>query len=544
MKRIIGLKLLCFLTAIPLFWGCNDSLLIENDPTVENKIQVEDGVQNMENAKYYWYEGEKIYLEEIPEKEYVVFKKKDLQELSSLKSRSSSPLFKGEFQELKLTGIVLSDKAATEKDNIMWGITERNLKSAITGEIPAIIYKSPFYKSSLGEEIGISHLFYVKLKSEKDKDKLIELAIKNNVEIIGNNEFMPLWYTLSCDNESAGDALQLANEFYESSLFEFAEPDIIGNFAVNTNDTYFTKQWNLKGSNSINWVSAYALTQGANVKVAIIDTGIELLHPDLTNVMPAYDLVQGWWYATNIYNQHGTACAGIIGATANNNKGIAGIAPKVAIESYAHNFETQPNAGQQLASGIALASRSADVISCSWGGPTSSMITDAIRYDAGWGRNGKGTVVVFATGNDSRNRVSFPANCHSSVIAVGAIGQNGRRSSFSNYGTELDIVAPGEYIPTTDLLYGYGYDTSDYTMNFDGTSAACPHVAAVAALILSVNKNLTAQEVKDIIEKTAKKVDSYSYTTVSGRPNGTWNGEVGYGLVDAYNAVLEATRRL
>ena len=84
------------------------------------------------------------------------------------------------------------------------GITERNLKSAITGEIPAIIYKSPFYKSSLGEEIGISHLFYVKLKSEKDKDKLIELAIKNNVEIIGNNEFMPLWYTLHATMNQLG----------------------------------------------------------------------------------------------------------------------------------------------------------------------------------------------------------------------------------------------------------------------------------------------------------------------------------------------------
>ncbi|MFQ9317599.1 S8 family peptidase [Dysgonomonas mossii] len=536
--------MLCCLAVIALFCGCNDSLLIENDPTVETKNQAEDGVQTMENAKYYWYEGEKIYLEEIPEKEYVVFKKKDLQELSSLKSRSSSPLFKGEFQELKLTGIVLSDKATTEKDNIMWGITESNLKSAITGETPAIIYKSPFYKSSLGEEIGISHLFYVKLKSEKDKDKLIELATKNNVEIIGNNEFMPLWYTLSCDNESAGDALQMANEFYESGLFKFAEPDIIGNLAVNTNDTYFSKQWNLSGSNSINWVSAYALTQGENVKVAIIDKGIEQLHPDLANVLPAYDLVEGWWYATNIYGEHGTACAGIIGATANNNKGIAGIAPKVAIQSYAHNFGTQPNAGQQLASGIALASGSADVISCSWGGPTNSFITDAIRYNAGWGRNGKGTVVVFATGNDGRSSVSFPANCHSSVIAVGAIGQNGRRSSFSNYGTELDIVAPGEYIPTTDLLYGYGYDSSDYTMKFNGTSAACPHVAAVAALILSINKNLTAQEVKDIIEKTAKKVGGYSYTTVSGRPNGTWNGEVGYGLVDAYNAVLEARKRL
>ncbi|WP_299090758.1 S8 family serine peptidase [uncultured Bacteroides sp.] len=542
MNRFVGLKIFCCLTVIALFCGCNDSFLIENDPTVEKSIQVEDGI--MENTKYYWYEGEKIYLEEIPEKEYIVFKKKDLQELSLLKSRSSSPISKEEFQELKLTGITLTDKAATEKDKVMWGITESNTRSAIVGDIPAIIYRSPFYKSSLGEEIGISHLFYVKLKSEKDKEKLIELATINNVEIIGFNEFMPLWYTLSCDNESAGDALQMANEFYESGLFEFAEPDLIGNFKLTTNDTYFSNQWNLNGSNSINWVSAYALTQGASVNVAIIDSGIEQLHPDLANVMPAYDLVEGWWYATNIYNAHGTACAGIIGATANNNKGIAGIAPKVAIESYAHNFGTQPNAGQQLASGIALASRSADVISCSWGGPTSSLITDAIRYEAGWGRNGKGTVVVFASGNEGRSSVSFPANCHSSVIAVGSIGQNGRRSSFSNYGTELDIVAPGEKVPTTDLLYGEGYNKPDYYMDFGGTSAACPEVAAVAALILSVNNNLTAQEVKDIIEKTARKVGGYSYTTVSGRPNGIWNREMGYGLVDAYNAVLEAKRRL
>jgi subtilisin family serine protease len=69
-------------------------------------------------------------------------------------------------------------------------------------------------------------------------------------------------------------------------------------------------------------------------------------------------------------------------------------------------------------------------------------------------------------------------------------------------------------------------------------------VAAVAALILSVNNNLSSKEVGDIIEKTARKVGGYTYSAVSGRPNGTWNDEVGYGLVDAYEAVMEAKRRL
>jgi subtilisin family serine protease len=166
--------------------------------------------------------------------------------------------------------------------------------------------------------------------------------------------------------------------------------------------------------------------------------------------------------------------------------------------------------------------------------------------------------------------VLYPANSNSEILAVGAINQIGKRktpsSSWdtetvwgSNYGEELDIVAPGVLIPTLDLVDSYGYnpnqplhenfngtlvssdyDDDDYTLQFNGTSSAAPHVSGVAALILSANNGLSSIEVSDIIESTSKKIGGYSYTTETGRSNGTWHEEVGYGLVDAGAAVHKA----
>jgi len=149
------------------------------------------------------------------------------------------------------------------------------------------------------------------------------------------------------------------------------------------------------------------------------------------------------------------------------------------------------------------------------------------------GRSGKGCVVVFASGNDYQSTVGYPANCNPEVIAVGAISSSGMRASFSNYGSALDVVAPGEDVITTTTNSGYSSAIS-------GTSFACPLVAGVAALVLSVNPDLTQKQVADIIESTAKKCGNYSYTTQSGHTNGTWNNQMGYGLVDAYAAVIKA----
>jgi len=237
--------------------------------------------------------------------------------------------------------------------------------------------------------------------------------------------------------------------------------------------------------------------------------------------------------------------------------------------SVSNSLDATPLSRQKRGEGINWAwQHGADVISNSWGSTVQyQIIDDAINNAITQGRNGKGCVVVFASGNDNLSTVSYPASLQN-VIAVGAISPCGQRKSLSscdgeswgsNYGLNLSIVAPGVLIPTTDRQGNAGYNPNihihtgnggnkvtqdftnqDYTVWFNGTSAACPHVAGVAALVLSVNPNLTGQQVRDIIESTAQKVGGYNYQTTSGRPNGTWNNEVGYGLVNAYAAVQAA----
>ena len=500
---------------------------------------------------YYWFHGEKINLEETPGKKFLLF---DTHSKDFINSATCKKI-EGELQEISFPGMVYMNYDKQDKKRIKWLVAdEQKLQEIQLDKYKGVVYASSFYRiPSEKSEIGVSHLFYVKLKNTSDISKLLELAEENKVNIIGNNKYLPRWYTVSCDKNSNGDALQMANLFYETGMFEASEPDLMGYSLNNStnitsfNDTHYNSQWNLHGQYSINWESAYALSQGNNVSVAIVDTGIEQLHPDFNfgYGLLGFDTVNQDYDSGNIvYDSHGTACAGIIKATVGNGIGVAGIAPQATIYSICNPFNNSPNTSQQLSIGLIFASNY-DVISCSWTGPSNTMIEDALDvYCFMWGRNGKGCVVVFSTGNNSMSTVSFPANCDDRILSVGASNSSGIRCSFSNYGSLLDVVAPGTEIPTTDLLGSYGYSANNYFLSFEGTSAACPHVAAIASLLLSVNPNLTRAEVNEIIQSTARKVGGYNYSNTLGKPDGTWNVEMGYGLVDAYAAVLEAIQSI
>lgn len=425
------------------------------------------------------------------------------------------------------------------------------------------------------------------MKNENDISKLQKLAVQNKVEVLGNNKYMPLWYTLACSKNSKGNALAMAHLFDESGLFLTTEADLMtagglssvdADTTLCVNDEYFKNQWGLNNTGhyvtsdssggptplnantnayfsyygtsqtsqvdstpDIRACQAWQTTKGSkNVIVAVFDVGVQLNHPDLTNMHPvSFDTKSGTSPSKIYLLSHGTNCAGVIGADLDNNIGVAGGSPKSPIMSISHDFtktKTTVNTAQERANAINFAwMNGASVISNSWfSTEKSTIIESAIKRAIIEGRDGLGAVVVFAAGNkrDSSNYTKYPGNFNDSIIVVGAIDPKGKRIHVSTYGDKLDIMAPGLYIPTVTI-------GDNYTQTFYATSAAAPHVAAVAALILSVNSNLTQKQVANIIEATAQKVrsDLYEYTISARRQNGSWNDQMGYGLVDADAAV-------
>lgn len=300
---------------------------------------------------------------------------------------------------------------------------------------------------------------------------------------------------------------------------------------------------------------AWNVTTGSNIRVAIIDDGIQLNHPDLVNnLLPGFDATgngtNGGMASTA--DQHATSCAGIVAAQANNGIGVAGVAYSskiVPIRCLVGDGQDDITTAGWMASAIDWASHynRADVLSLSWHiSQGQTAITNAVNRATTYGRNGYGCPIFAASGNNGNSSVNYPAYLPN-VVAVGATENTDHRASFSQYGSGLDVVAPGVGVYTTDLQGVDGYNdssgtTGDYT-SFGGTSAATPNTAGVAALILSVNPQLSSQQVYDFIESNVDKTGGYVYTAgTGGNSNLTWNSEMGYGRVNAYRAVEYALR--
>lgn len=310
----------------------------------------------------------------------------------------------------------------------------------------------------------------------------------------------------------------------------------------------------------INIEPAWAITTGSNtLRVAVIDEGVEN-HEDfngrvLNNIGYTAGVTNGTGAPQNGVKGHGVACSGIIAAS-HNTLGIRGIAPNVQIVpiNIFPLAPTGPNpagaaTNAQIAAGIDWAwnQASADVLSCSWGGGAQSNDIDAAIGRARTnGRiiNGvaRGCPVVFAAGNNIPfQAVSYPGNVNN-VITVGACNNappSGDIWYYSNRDATMDLVAPsGDVnlmgdVTTTDRMGAAGYEVGNYTNRFGGTSAACPQVSGVVALMLSVNPNLTETQARSILQNTAIDMGAFGF-----------DNTFGFGRVNACAAVSSALSSL
>lgn len=288
---------------------------------------------------------------------------------------------------------------------------------------------------------------------------------------------------------------------------EFAEPDYIAYAAVIPDDPYF--QTYQKSLHKVGAPAAWEITTGGTgVTVAVLDTGVMLTHVDLSGrLVEGYDFINDTDKPDDD-NGHGTGVAGVIGAVTNNGQGIAGITwqnPLMPVKVLNRNGSGNYSV---IAKGIIYAAdKGARVINLSLGGAKgSATLKRAVDY-----AQSKKTVVVAAAGN-ANSSVLYPA-AYPNVIAVAAVDNSDRRASYSNYGPEVSVSAPGNDVWSTTL----GGDYRPHT----GTSFACPMVAGLAGLILSLKPELSPRQVTEIIEKGAVDL---------GSPG--WDKYYGWGRID------------
>ncbi|WP_256006805.1 S8 family serine peptidase [Pedobacter deserti] len=495
---------------------------------------------------FYWYKGRKVHLTPNPHFEFWLLTSPTIS-LTSVDAEEHLPQ-PFEPNRLQLGSLEKSSVLDDSDSNLYWTIVKTSSYKLADPDDVDVIYRGPSFTSENGKLLSLSHIFYVKLKEGADDELLYNMASENGVVIEGRNSFMPEWYAVACTNGTKQNSLVLANLFYESGLFEAAEPDLIEDVRTCANDTYFSQQWALQNTGQsggtpgadIKMCPAWAVTTGnPSIIVAVVDEGLEFNHPDFTNISAtSFDSETGT-SPSILYGAHGVACAGIIGATRNNNLGIAGIAPDITLMSISNSLSGSVSSRMKRADAINFARlNGASVINNSWSSDVPyQVIDDAINLATSSGRGGLGCVLTFSVGNTGASFILYPSNLPN-VMAVTATNFADFRD-IANYGPGLDIGAPGFQIYTTDLVGPAGYNPSpspagDYYSAFGGTSAAAPHVAGVAALVLSVNNSLTYSQVASIITGSADKVGGYTYDS-----NG-WSPQLGYGRLNACKALWEA----
>lgn len=368
------------------------------------------------------------------------------------------------------------------------------------------------------------------------------------------------------------DVERLARDIMASDpSVEYAEPDRILLPLLTPNDTQYGQQWHyFEATGGLNLPAAWDKSTGTGVVVAVLDTGYRP-HADLAaNVVTGYDMIADTFVANDGNGRdsdardpgdavnagecgggdppsnessswHGTHVAGTVAAVTNNGSGVAGVAfgarvQPVRVLGKCGGYTSDIAAGILWASGGSVSGVPANatparVINMSLGGGGSCDTTTQNAINSARTRN---TVVVVAAGNSNANASGFsPASC-AGVITVAATNRSGGKAYYSNYGTVVDVAAPGGDVRSSaangilsTLNAGSTGPGADNYAWYQGTSMAAPHVAGVVALMLSKTPSLTPDQVESKLKSSA-------------RPFPATCSQCGTGIVDA-NAAVDGT---
>lgn len=348
--------------------------------------------------------------------------------------------------------------------------------------------------------------------------------------------------------------------------------------ALVPNDPLFSRQWHLKNTGQsgaggpaalagedLNVGKAWQLSTGTGVQIAVVDDGLDIFHEDLRVVAG-----KSWDYRSNAYgdpssstSSHGTSCGGLAAAIGNNNLGVTGVAFNARLVGYNLLSATTGAFGadavtKDLASNHIYTNSYGAADSNGLLAPADDLWRDAIRTGITTGRGGKGAIYTWAAGNgapEDRSDYDGQANFQG-VLAIGAMNDQGQRSSYSEPGSNVLVTAYGgefcstQTTTTTDVSGSGGYNdgnkpeditgSPNYTRCMNGTSAATPQAAGVAALLLEANPALTWRDVRAIFARTARKTDPANAGWVTNGGGLHVNHEYGYGAIDALAAVRAA----
>lgn len=420
---------------------------------------------------------------------------------------------------------------------------------------PSVVYAEPVYFHDT-ERFGGTNRFIIKFSDRMSGREVSALLGLFDLTIVRALASGPNTFIVEVPKDSALNAVEVSNLLIEQfrEIVDYSNPDFVVDrrTTFTPNDTFYSNQWHLNSTGQggakvnadIDAPEAWDITRGSStIIIAVIDEGTDTAHEDLS-------FVTGWNAISNNNSPqgtsseaHGTAVSGVAAGQGNNAKGVSGscqlcrVMPirlivsgmTIADEAESFNFAWQNGAA---------------IINNSWG-PIGSVATlpsstkAAIDAATTSGRGGKGCVVLFAAGNDNKNSDSNGYSAYSRVISVAASTDQDLKASYSNFGSTVDVCAPSNGgvtsgIWTTDRTSG-GYSSTAYTSSFGGTSSATPLVSGIVGLVLTVNPNLTYDQVRTNLINNTVKID----TAGGGYVNG-FSTKYGYGRVNAKNSVVAA----